>query len=402
MALSLRKFFAKQKVLRKYGSFEDQTLMLAAEDGNLDCLNVLLQSGKNPNIKGRNNCSPIHRAVAHQHLQAVSLLADSSANLDAKDHTGKTPLMYAIDTGDRSIFNFLLERDADLEIMDHMNETVLFKAIKAGATTPTRKLIEAGADVNHQNIKGESPLMLAVEEEKVTIVKCLLDHDADPTLEDENGETVFGRNIPSIRIKRLLQKHSLQHRIGEHDHHLNIADTFMSSGPNTQGIIPLADGLIGQFPRLSALIIGLADGLYANLDQQYNFQGLEKKGREVIDQLETIAELAIKDQINDVPQKERPPLLNKKQFELNQALLEASQHKSQYLVDLLLKLGANPNIQNEEGKTPLHLAEQQVEIIKLLMDRGANPKIQDKSQISAIDQASSYNWKEVVILMEKI
>lgn len=401
MAFGFKKAIRKYKVLQRYGRFDEEALLIAAEDGNETCLSILLGEKFDINFKGRNNHTALHRAVINNRLSCIKLLLENGANADLQDHVGKTPLMYTIENGDKHLFDLLLEQYPDLEIRDQMGETVLFHAIRSNETSIARKLIEKGANVDHQNVKGESPLMVAVESEKVGIVKSLLQHDADPTLLDENDQSVLEHNIPSLRIKRLLQKASVHHKIGEHEDHLNLASNLIS---DEMELIPIANGLLNQFPRLSALLIGLADGIYANLNEQYNLQGLEKKGKEVIDQLENLAENSIQDIRSNgngtSKGKKKPNITN--QADLDKALLEAVQKDTYHLSELLLKLGANPNYRDENGKTSLHFARNNKNMVQVLIQHKADPWLEDKDGESPYLIAQKNNWTTVLSLMKKV
>ncbi len=77
------------------------------------------------------------------------------------------------------------------------------------------------------------------------------------------------------------------------------------------------------------------------------------------------------------------------------------------VVSLLLDRGADPNIQNDKGETPLHLVCQitmrDPEIAKVLLDKGANPRIQTsdgKRPIDFLGNHDSYSREIRAMLRE--
>lgn len=97
--------------------------------------------------------------------------------------------------------------------------------------------------------------------------------------------------------------------------------------------------------------------------------------------------------------------MNIKDKEGNTALSAAlqatnGQHIGIMELEKLLASGANPNIQNNEGKTPLMLAcelNSNFEIILALVQAGADPKLRDESGKAAIDYTSKENVSNILM-----
>jgi uncharacterized protein len=97
--------------------------------------------------------------------------------------------------------------------------------------------------------------------------------------------------------------------------------------------------------------------------------------------------------------------LNIKDKEGNTALTAAlqstnGQHIGIMELEKLLASGANPNLQNNEGKTPLMLAcelNSNFEIILALIQAGADPKLKDQSGKTAIDYTKQENVTNILM-----
>jgi len=71
------------------------------------------------------------------------------------------------------------------------------------------------------------------------------------------------------------------------------------------------------------------------------------------------------------------------------------------VVKLLLEHGADPNVKNRDGKTPLHNAasEGHLEVVKLLLERGADPNVKDDDGNTPLHNAAWRGHLEVVKLL---
>jgi ankyrin repeat protein len=82
-----------------------------------------------------------------------------------------------------------------------------------------------------------------------------------------------------------------------------------------------------------------------------------------------------------------------------QILFEAVKENNLYLIQMLLRAGANPNIQSIFGRNPLHAAiiyDNDGDIIRLLLNSGANPNIQENTGHTPLHIAIRTNKHEAI------
>ncbi len=389
MFRSLRKYWERQKVFREIGSFDQSGLVYAAEEGNLECLEILLRAGITPNAKSERGYPAICRAVHKDHLPAIRMLMEAGADPDLSDSQGTTPLMCSIRSSNRHIFAYLMEQEPDLERTDINGETVLFKAVKEGNTTLTRKLIEAGAEVDVVNNDGITPLMIAVRQERIGVVKALLNAGADPNIRSKQGKNVLDFDVQSPRVVRMLRKSSLEFRQEE----TSAAQSQTSEKPRP--LFPmdeLSGGLVSSLPTLTSSMLRMLNMTLQVLNSPYRADDVEQHGRELVQRLFKSAANGTAEVLNGhgpdpndelkvqlsqliqwlqhqgVTMGDQPSI---DQVQLDRSLLEAAALGAHRIVPVLLNLGADCQARDGEGNTPLHLAVGHPSVVKQLLSAGA-------------------------------
>jgi ankyrin repeat protein len=159
-------------------------LMVAASNGNLAAVKLLLAKGANvnavsgpPGAKVKNGTIALGRftallmAAPYGPLDVVKTLIAAGADIDARDARGMTPLMLAVatDHGDVEIVKALLAKGADVHVRSDAGETAGDWAIKSGATRSLAALKRAGAPLSPppwQDIPKPSPVAHRVAVER--------------------------------------------------------------------------------------------------------------------------------------------------------------------------------------------------------------------------------------------
>ena len=166
----------------------------AAASGNLPTVRLLLECGVDPNHRDRDGWSAIHWAAEEGHLEIVRLLLKARANPNAVSSYGTSPLHCAANGGHVSIVNLLLERADPLKSTCH-GWTALHHAAFMGHSHVVQGLLKDDRirpTASQQDNHGWSSLHLAVHSRDLATVRILLDKSviAEPqTLFDESGLT---------------------------------------------------------------------------------------------------------------------------------------------------------------------------------------------------------------------
>ena len=187
-------------------------LIDAVQNGDIDRVRELLDSGVNPNIKHYfNDDSPLISASFDGHTEIVKLLLESGADPNIGYRHGYTPLIFASKKGHSDVVRLLLEHGADINIRGKYGNTPLILASRGGHSDIVRLLLERGADINIQNDYGNTPLMSASRGGHSDIVKLLLENGADPTIKQDNFDetTAYDEALDNgnMEIARLIQYH---------------------------------------------------------------------------------------------------------------------------------------------------------------------------------------------------
>jgi ankyrin repeat protein len=120
-------------------------------------------------------------AAYEDNEQAVELLIRAGADVNkANDFHGVTPLSLACANGNSSVVRKLLDAGADPDRAQWSGETPLMACANTGAEDGVRALLQKGADVNaKENEEDQTALMWAVAEQHAAVAKVLTDNGAN-------------------------------------------------------------------------------------------------------------------------------------------------------------------------------------------------------------------------------
>lgn len=173
------------------------SIMYAAAFSDLYILSLLAEKDSTLlDTKTEFNVTPLHAASDYNNLEAIMYLCtNSNIDINARDVDGWTPLYYAAHSKSIEAYNLLIMLGADSTIADNNNvlpETVLtrtieeennelrdidielFKAIEADDYKTIRSLINRGANINAKDGYGLSALHLAIKNNSIDSLNTLI------------------------------------------------------------------------------------------------------------------------------------------------------------------------------------------------------------------------------------
>ena len=169
---------------------EATPLHRATHEGDLISVGRLLDAGGEVDAATRHGVTPLALASARGHAAIVETLLEAGADANRPSPHGETPLMVAARTGVVDSVTALLRRGADAAVDARegwRGQTALMWAAAEGHAAVVAPLVAAGADVDARSDGGFTPLAFAVRAGHGDAVEALLKAGADVDLALPDG-----------------------------------------------------------------------------------------------------------------------------------------------------------------------------------------------------------------------
>ncbi|HLH52786.1 MAG TPA: ankyrin repeat domain-containing protein [Verrucomicrobiae bacterium] len=342
-----------------------------AAKGNLDAVKLLLDNGAVVNGTRQTGLAPLHFAAGNGHKAVVDLLLKKGANTNVKTERGVTPLHLAVWRGYELVAMDLLKAGAQVNAAVTQNgssESDLLKYDVREGQTPlhlaclrnydriARELIAKGADVSAQDLDSRTPLSITSQARDLDMSKALLDAHADP---NKGRPLALAAGDGDIPMMRLL--------------------TASGADPNAGSPTPLQEAVWNKRPESVREL--LANKTDPSLHSANKIPASLGQDPVIFDALSDEATLkALLEggaNANQTNRSGQTPLL---------LVLARSQADYARVAEILLAHGADPNIAEPDGFTPLHAAGQHGDsaVINALIEKGARVNAQLPSGLTPL------------------
>ena len=273
-------------------------LLVAGTNGSAAMLEMLLDAGADPNVGLPEGETALMRTARAGRVDAVQVLLAHGADVDAKESwREQSALMWATIEGNTAAAQALIDAGADVHARSDGGFTPLLFAVRHNQQDALRALVAAGADVNDAMPSGMSALAVATLNAHYGLGVWLLERGADPNADDQ-GWTALHQLVWARRP---------------------------NLGFNNPAPIPT--GLVSDLAFVEALVAHGAD-----------IDALETKEPRGADGSGTGGYRNVLNRVGATP------------------FLLAAKAVDDELMRLLVRLGADPLLPNEDGTTPLMVA----------------------------------------------
>ncbi|MEJ1965065.1 MAG: ankyrin repeat domain-containing protein [Gammaproteobacteria bacterium] len=155
------------------------TLINAAESKQHDAALKLLAGGADAKAKDVDGTTALHWAAHYADAEFADKLIRAGADVNARNDYDSTPMMEAATVGSAEVLKLLVKAGADVESTSREGQTALMAVARTGNVEAAEVLLKKGAKVNAvEQWGGQSPLMWAAAQSQPAMVQVLIKHGA--------------------------------------------------------------------------------------------------------------------------------------------------------------------------------------------------------------------------------
>ena len=379
-------------------------LMIAARYDKLQAVKYLLKQGADPSLQNNDGWNLLHFASLGGNPEVIELMLGHVPNIDSITKEGSTPLMIAARNDKLQAVKYLLKQGADPSLQDNDGWNLLHFASRGGNPEVIELMLSHVPCIDSRTKKGSTPLMIAALDDKLQAVKYLLKQGADPSLQDNDGWNLLhfasrGGNPEVIElmlghvpnIDSITKEGSTPLMIAARNDKLQAVKYLLKQGAdpslqNNDGWNLLHFASLGGNPEVIELMLGHVP----------NIDSITKEGSTPLmiaarnDKLQAVKYL--------LKQGADPSLQDNDGWNL---LHFASRGGNPEVIELMLSHVPCIDSRTKKGSTPLMIAalDDKLQAVKYLLKQGADPSLQDNNGWNLLHFASRGGNPEVIELM---
>src|SRR5258708_4987063 len=182
-------------------------LHVAADDGKLNTMQLLINHGADVNALDCQGDSPLHKASRITNSDEAEFLVKSGANVNIRIidefNDESTPLHVAAAYGNLNMVQLLIDYGVDVNALDRQGYSPLYLAVGTSSLQQRERyliaqsLIGRGANVDARGSRHKTPLHLSSLNGSLDMARLLIEHGADVSAQDDGGRTPFSMALAS-------------------------------------------------------------------------------------------------------------------------------------------------------------------------------------------------------------
>jgi len=363
-------------------------------------IKFLLDNGADINIKNNDKQTVLHFIYKLNDLNLINDLMREKSEINIKDKDGNTPLIYASKYNNYKVVKLLIDNGADITITNKNEENALMSLSNSRYFINEKEILDIisislkkGIDINTKYKNGETILMRFLLLDRLR--DFLIDNGADVNVKSNTNETLLmiaSRNHNNEIVKLLIQK-GLQINVQD-----NKGETALLKACKVY-----ANPIAGETPK----DMYIHDTLITLLKVKADIKIKDNEGN-------TAFMLAVKNNLADAIKLfiDYGVDIKKENIDIQLLFVKSLWHNDNFeLSDYLLDKGfVDINTENTQGNTPLlsviddYTNFYNFKIIEYLIDKGANLNIANKfgfTPLMLVVKDREDNENDIILYMIK-
>ena len=181
----------------------DLRLVEAVKNRDFEAVRLLLYEDVDVNAPQPDGATALAWAAHWNELETAELLLRAGADVNAANEYGVTPLALACSHGNAAMVEKLLKAGADPNRAQWTGVTPLMTCTRTGNAQAVRSLLAYKADVNaKENRRGQTALMWAAAQQHADVVRALIEQGADVNAQSRMPEDFTPRMFLTYGVYR--------------------------------------------------------------------------------------------------------------------------------------------------------------------------------------------------------
>ena len=304
---------------------------------NIEMVDLLLTNNANPNLQDKHGNTALHWAAARGYLKFVEKLIEKKAETNIQNLSGFNPLHSVLEDEEENvipmnvepIMKLLIQNGINVNHKDWNENTPLHLATENNNSLAIGILLRAGANENIRNYNGKTPHEIALENINGGRFEVEPEQDALPSIEAFGAKAL--RAFADFRREKAQAYLTGRAQANRRD------ATYLAQGTGDKGSIlhSLPNELEGKIRKMMFGGAWTSNAIWSAII--YGHSPNVEKFKLAI---ESGADVNVQNHRGDTPL----------------ICLSSGYRMNIEMVDLLLTNNADPNLQDEDGETALHWA----------------------------------------------